>query len=340
MGDVCEHLAREVIPWIPEPIRSLVGKLEREIVGELEEIRLRVGRPLALEVGGMSLFLTPQARLTRDKDQGYVVGSQDMSRLLQLVSQSSFYALEEELRQGYITIPGGHRVGLGGETVVQGGRINHLKHISSASIRLSRQIPGCADAVMPFLIRKNGGLPYRTLILSSPRCGKTTLLRDIVRQLADGVGNLGFPGVNVVLVDERSEVAGCYHGIPQNDVGTCTDVLDGCPKAEGMLMAVRALSPAVVATDEIGSQEDLAAVREMLNAGVAVVTTVHAASLEELRRRVVWADILEQQVFERFVILGRSCGCGTIEKILAADGRTVLLGQPLRGTARAGHPPK
>lgn len=335
MADVCERLAREIAPWIPEPIRSLVGKLEPQLVVELEEIRLRVGRPLALEVGGRSLFLTPEARLTGDRDQGYLVGSQDLARLLQLVSQASFYALEEELRQGYITIPGGHRVGLGGEAVVQGGRVRHLKHISSASIRLSRQVPGCADAVMPFLIRNNGGPPCRTLILSPPRCGKTTLLRDIVRQLSDGVPGLGFPGVNVVLVDERSEVAGCYHGIPQNDVGTRTDVLDGCPKGEGMLMAVRALSPAVVATDEIGSQEDLAAVREMLNAGVAVVTTVHAASLEELRRRPAWAAVLEQQVFERFIILGRSLGCGTVEKVVAGDGKAVLLDRPLRAVPGA-----
>lgn len=336
MDDVYERLVREIMLWLPEPIRSLVGKLGRAAVVELEEIRLRVGRPLALEAGGRSLFLTPEAGLTEDKGKGYKVSSQDLARLLQLVSQASLYALEEELRQGYITLPGGYRVGLGGEAVVEGGRIRHLKHISSASIRLSRQVPGCADAVMPFVLRNHGGHPYRTLIVSPPRCGKTTLLRDMVRQLSDGVRGSGFPGVNVVLVDERSEVAGCYHGMPQNDVGARTDVLDGCPKGEGMLMAIRALSPAVVATDEIGTPVELAAVQEMLNAGVAVVTTVHAADLGELSRRTAWAAVLEQQVFERFIIMGRSCGSGTIEKILAADGRTVLLGRPLRASAGAG----
>jgi stage III sporulation protein AA len=158
------------------------------------------------------------------------------------------------------------------------------------------------------------------LIVSPPLAGKTTLLRDFVRQLSDGIPTLGFKGVNVGLVDERSEVAGTYLGYPQFDIGIRTDVLDGCPKAQGVMMLIRSMSPQVVATDEIGRPEDMEALQEALQAGVVVFTTIHGESYEEIKTRPFFKEVDSWRLFERIVILSRRLGVGTVEGIY--EGRT------------------
>ena len=153
-----------------------------------------------------------------------------------------------------------------------------MKYISCINIRLAHQIPGCAAKVMPYIRRKDW--VAHTLIISPPRCGKTTLLRDIIRQLSNG--SQGFSGLTVGVVDERSELAGCYQGIPQNDLGMRTDVLDGCPKAEGMRMLIRSMSPAVVAVDELGKEEDYKAVETVIHCGCKLIATAHGNSMEDV----------------------------------------------------------
>lgn len=333
MYDV-RRFQQEILPLVGEPLRSILGHLAPEAVASLEEVRLRLGQPVAAQTGQTSFFVAADGRLVTGGEQAYVVTAEDIQVVMQLVSRASIYALEEELRQGYLTVPGGHRLGLAGEAVLEGGRLHHLKHIAAINIRLARELPGCADAVMPFLIDRRENRVYRTLLVSPPRAGKTTLLRDIVRQLSDGIPELGWGGVNVALVDERSEIAACYRGRAQHDVGRRTDILDGCPKAEGMLLAVRSLSPAVVATDEIGSAADLTAVAETLNAGVAVVATVHAGNLGELQARPLWQEFWSRLACERLVVLNRTLGVGTVGGILDGRGHP-LLERPLR-LARAG----
>lgn len=311
----------EVLHVLPPNLRSLVASLPPAVLGQLEEIRLRQERPLALGLVQGDAFLSPAGCLVGDPEQAYRVTAPDMERTIQLVTGSSLYALEEELRNGFITLPGGHRVGLAGRAVIEGGKVRTLKYIGSLNIRISREVPGLATPLLPYLVDRLQRTVYHTLIFSPPRCGKTTLLRDLIRQISNGVPELDLPGQRVAIVDERSEIAGCFRGIPQLDVGVRTDVLDGCPKAEGMVMLLRSMAPQVMATDEIGRAEDVAALEEVFHAGVRVLVTVHGSSLRELAGRPALRHLFSLKVIQRFVLLGRSRGVGTVEGIW--DGWTL-----------------
>ncbi len=316
---------QEILPFLPPALAAIIANLPGAVLEKLEEIRLRQGKPLIIGLPGADQMVGPQGGPVKDCTQAYLVTKDDIQRVTQLVSGCSLYAFEEEIKNGFITLPGGHRVGLTGKAVVEKGRVKTLKHICSLNIRISREVRGIAEPVLPYLLDCRALNIYHTLIFSPPRCGKTTLLRDLVRQISSGIPQLNFPGLNVGLVDERSEVAGCYRGVPQRDVGLRTDVLDGCPKAEGMIMLLRAMAPQVIATDEIGSREDVAALEEVFNAGVKVIVTVHGSSLAELAARPSLNYLLNLKVIERYVLLGRSSGTGTVEQII--DGRSML---PLR----------
>jgi stage III sporulation protein AA len=304
----------------PSILKELLMKMAPEQRNQVQELRLRQDRPLSILLGQRECFLTVKGELTFDPLAGYYVNRGDIERVFQNITRNSVYALEEELRNGYVTIAGGHRIGFTGEAVVVGGKVKNLKNITCLNIRIGREVKGCADKVLPWIINRQTNAVMHTLIISPPKCGKTTLLRDIIRQLSNGIPKLGFPGVNVGVVDERSELASCYMGLPQKEIGIRSDVLDKCPKAEGMYMLVRSMSPQVIATDEIGRREDVAAVQEVLNAGIKLITSVHGANLEDIKRRPVMKEIMAMQLFERLIVLGRSQGVGTLEEVI--DGTT------------------
>lgn len=301
-------------------IQQLVVDGLQPYLSEIEEIRLRIKRPLLFRLGDLELTVSKDRKITRWLEEGQLVSREDLDQTLQILSQHSLYAWEDEFKNGYLTIPGGHRVGIVGRAVIAKGMVKTLKEISGINYRIGRQILGCADKVLPFLLKNNRQL-YHTLLVSPPQCGKTTLLRDIARQLSNGVEAFDFPGVNVGLVDERSEIAGMYQGEPQFQIGMRTDVLDACPKAQGMMMLIRSMSPQVLITDEIGKHEDLEAMYQALQAGVTVITTVHGDNVNELKQRPNLQTLLQWHFFERIIILSRRQGVGTIEKIL--DGRTM-----------------
>lgn len=316
---------------LPPNIRGALDGLPARIRWYLEEVRLRLERPLQVRWSGGEGWVAVDGALVAGPENAYKVTAVDLGRTIEALTRSSLYALEEELRSGYITISGGHRVGLAGEAVVLQGEIRTLKNFAGLNLRLARDIPDCARSLIPYLLE--GGRPLHTLILSPPRCGKTTLLRDLIRLLSTGVPELQFPGVNVGVVDERSEIAGCWLGVPQLDVGPRTDVLDRCPKAAGMLMLLRSMGPEVIATDEIGRPEELAALQDVLNAGVTMLASVHAGSLEELQHRPGWGPLLKQGFWQRLVLLGRTLGPGTIEGVFSGDQRALKRG-PWREEAR------
>lgn len=235
-------------------------------------------------------------------------------RLLDLISNHSLYTLEEELRKGFITIPGGHRIGLAGRTVLSGGRVEYLRDINGFNVRVAREVHGVADRILPYLLDMKSGQVLHTLILSPPQQGKTTLLRDLARQISSGTKLTGGtelvqgirPRLKVGIVDERSEIAGSYKGVPGFDVGPRTDVMDGCPKAEGMMMMLRSMSPDVLIVDEIGRPEDAEAVMEALHAGVSVIATAHGRDLSELSARPALRTLITEQMFQRYVQLQRT----------------------------------
>lgn len=265
----------------------------------VQEIRLRAGMPLIIILDNREYFLTWKGELSGRREEACIVGREDIKETLEHISSHSLYAFEEEMKQGFLTIQGGHRIGLAGKTVLDDSGIKTMKYISFLNVRLAHEILGCADRVMPYLYEN--GQVLHTLIISPPRCGKTTLLRDIVRQLSDGAG--GQKGVTVGVVDERSEIGACYQGEPQNHVGMRTDILDCCPKAKGMMMMIRTMSPAVIAVDEIGSREDLEAMEYVMNCGCKLVATVHGNSVEDLRQKPVLRRLVQENMFERYIVL-------------------------------------
>jgi stage III sporulation protein AA len=228
--------------------------------------------------------------------------------------------LEEELKRGYITIEGGHRIGLGGKAILENGKVKGLRHLASFNIRIAREKIGSAEPLIPFLFDGNW---KHTMIIGPPQSGKTTLLRDLARIVSAGCPEKGIQAMKAGIVDERSEIAGCVQGVPQLSFGPRIDVLDACPKAEGMMMMIRSLSPDVLIVDEIGREEDKQAILEAVNAGIALMMTTHGKSLEDIQKRPMLKEIVEQNVFERFLELSAEKNPGTICAIRSMDGRAV-----------------
>ena len=242
----------ELIKIFSRKIREILANASLNF-DKVQEIRLRVQAPLLLVMDNREYYVTENGRLSSQRKEAYVVSQEELKETMEHISRHSLYAFEEEVKQGFLTIQGGHRIGLAGKAILDERGIRTIKYISFLNIRLAHQIIGCADRIMPYLYENKEVL--HTLIISPPRCGKTTLLRDVIRQLSNGVGSQ--KGVNVGVVDERSEIGACFHGAPQNDLGIRTDILDCCPKAKGMMMMIRTMSPRVIAVDEVGSREDL-----------------------------------------------------------------------------------
>ncbi len=297
---------------MPHTLKEMIRHISETQYEALQEMRLRIYQPLILLIKGEEYGLNKEGIC--QVERSYRVSEQDISGILKYISGFSLYALEDEMRQGYITIEGGHRVGLAGKAVIENSSIKTLKYISAINIRIAHQVLNCSKEFMPYILSRDK--VYHTLIVSPPKCGKTTLLRDIIRNLSNGFS--GYGPYTVGLVDERSEIAGCYHGVPQNDVGIRTDVLDGCPKVEGMRMLLRAMSPHVIAVDEIGKKEDILALQEVLSAGITILSTVHGKDLEDCKKKPVLYDLIEKAFFERIIILSSRGGPCTIEGILDA----------------------
>lgn len=308
----------EILCFFPRSLREPLEKAELDC-GKLQEIRLRTEKPLLICQGGWEAFLSGKGELLQEPKDAYRVSGRELRETLELVGKYSLYAYEDELRQGYLSLRGGHRLGVAGKVVLEGDKVKSIRSVSSLNLRLSHEVLGCGDKVLPHLYDTEG---FRhTLIISPPRCGKTTLLRDLIRQISDGGEE--HPGCTVGVVDERSEICGCYQGIPANDVGIRTDVMDACPKAEGMMMLIRSMAPEVLAVDEIGREEDIRAMETALFCGCRLLATVHGSSLEDIRSKPLLGRLVEERMFERYVILDFGGRAGRIRQILDERGRSL-----------------
>lgn len=277
MPEGYEKAARLLPAWLREAAESQSAGVK----ARAEEFRLRLGREAAL--------LLPEGE--RSLLPGRVLAGEDLSRVLEAATQSSLHAVRDELRRGYISARGGVRVGVCG-TAVMGTGVEGLREFSSLALRIPRQIRDAGGEAA----RQLSAGDKSVLVLSPPGGGKTTFLRELVRRCGDR-------GLRVALADERGEVAAVWQGQPQFDVGRCTDVLTGAPKAEAAMMLLRAMNPQVLALDEITAREDVAAIGTVANCGVKLLATAHAASVRELERRPLYRELLDMRVFDLAVVI-------------------------------------
>lgn len=309
-----------ILPILPPRLQNFFVSLSGQAAEELEEIRLRAGKALMIYTHRGEYFVGLDG-VSGNSAQAVIVTAAELQSLLLAIAEYSLYARDEELRRGYLALPGGHRAGFVGRVVLEKDRVKLLRDISGISLRIARAVKGGGETLLPQLYCPHRQRVYHTLLVSAPQAGKTTMLRDLARLFSDGDPARGRPGLKVGIVDERSELAGCYQGEPQLDVGMRSDVLDGCPKAEGMMMLVRSMSPQLLVTDELGRPEDVRAVEEAVNTGASILATAHGHCLEDLMKRPSLAYLLQQALFERIVFLSRRKGPGTVEEIY--DGEMV-----------------
>lgn len=307
----------DVLRMFPQFMR---GRWEKaaEQADRLQEIRLRVNAPAAVLIDNREWFVDTEGGLMDRQPERSANTPEELEAILKHLCQYSVYAFADEIRQGFITVQGGHRVGVAGQVILdEENKIRNLKYIRYLNIRIAHEIKGVSDRVIPYLYGRQGQV-LNTLLISPPGCGKTTMLRDIIRNLSNGTAY--GKGMNVSVVDERSEIAGSYLGIAQNDVGIRTDVLDGCPKREGMMMLIRAMAPQVLAVDELGDEGDIQALQMASGCGCRLIATIHGGSLKEAGSKTYMRNVISDRLFERYLVLTRKNGCCEIEGIYDREG--------------------
>ncbi|MBQ2901787.1 MAG: Flp pilus assembly complex ATPase component TadA [Agathobacter sp.] len=282
-------MVKGLVTVFPTSIRPRMRKINWD---GLEEIRVRIGWPVELIYGNHNEWLG---------NYDSMIDRQCLDEMLNYITGYSIYAMDEEIKQGYITFSGGHRIGITGHATYEAlrdtreHRITNIIDIGGLNIRIAHERKGCAEKIVPHLRKENS--IYNTLFFAAPGVGKTTYLRDTIRILSETY--------KISVIDERSEIAACVNGKAQNDLGKRTDVLDACPKEIGMKMVLRTMSPDIIAVDEIGKEEEFVLLEQMRCSGVKILGTIHAGDIEELLRNPMIRDGVRTGAIERFVELIR-----------------------------------
>lgn len=271
---------KSIFEYFNEKIRQAILKYQK---CEIYEIRMRINEPVIIN-------MATGERIIMD----CIVSQQDIMDSFNIITEYSAYAYEENLVEGYITVPGGHRIGVGGYMTLQSNKSEVIKNIRFLNFRVRHFVFGCSNKVVEEIL-KNG--MNNILIISPPALGKTTLLRDMIRNISNQK-----IGESICVIDERNEIGGCYKGIPTIDLGMRTDVISNCSKAKGILMAIRAMAPTIIAVDEIGGEEDKKALEYAYISGVKIMATIHGKDELDVKNKL--GDKMFSMFSHRIIIKG------------------------------------
>ena len=281
----------EILKYFSEKIENQIKEEIKSKFEQLEEIRLRVERPIVLKFKEM------------DKVIKYNVNTEDILSTLQILCENSIYSYQNQIAEGFITVKGGHRVGISGSCAIENGKVINIRYIYSLNFRIARQVIGSSNPTLRHILNLENNTVYNALIVSAPGTGKTTILRDIIRQLSSGIKEIKFLAINVGVVDERGEIAAMYKGIPQNDMGIKTDIVENVSKNIGIRMLIRSMSPKVIVADEIGKKEDIEAIHYAVCSGCRGVFTAHGSNFEDISLNPVIHNLIETHTIERIIFL-------------------------------------
>ena len=287
---------QEILNYFSKNLYNVLSKIliqntASNLQENIEEIRVRINRPLILRLRNDDICIN------------YTVTEEDILQTLEKICENSLYAYKKQISEGYITIKGGHRVGLTGTGVIENEEIINIKYISSLNFRIAREVRGCSKHILKEIIDKENNTIFNTVIVSPPGKGKTTMLRDIIRNLSNGIEELSFKGKNCGVVDERGEIAACYRGIPQKDVGIRTDVIENVSKEKGILMLIRSMAPEIIACDEIGSAQDVQAIEKAVISGVKGIFTMHGKTIEDVKNNKDINRLIEKNILEKIIFI-------------------------------------
>lgn len=280
---------KDILKYFPEKIKNVIEENLADL--NLEEIRIRNNKPIILKS-------SEQEKLIR-----YYPNSDEMMTILQLICENSIYTYQKQIAEGFVTLKGGHRVGLSGSCVMEKGEVINISYISSFNFRISRQIIGCSKNALKYILDINKKIVKNTLIVSPPGSGKTTLLRDVIRQISSGIKSVKFKGQTVGVVDERGEIASLYRGEAQNEIGSKTDVIENTSKSIGMKMLIRSMAPEVIVADEIGGQNDIEVIKYAICSGCKGIFTAHGASFDDIYMNPVLKELVNSHIFEIIMFL-------------------------------------
>lgn len=285
----------EILNYVPKHLQTILLNTFTISGDSIQEIRVRIGMPLIVGTINGSFAVLADGSVSPAVGGAYIVSETDLRQIFQAICENSVYAYLDDIRQGFITIKGGHRVGFSGRAVVSDGKIENFREISSLNIRIAREIEGAANEIIGNILSPAGNV-INTLIVSPPMGGKTTVLRDLARQVSD-------KGIKTAVIDDRGELAALYRGIPQNNIGVQTDVIENAPKSEAVVMMLRAMSPQMMITDEIATREDAAAIAQCFGTGVSVIGSTHGDCIDEVMSREILKPLFGGTGFKRIILL-------------------------------------
>ncbi len=277
-----------ILKCLPTQLAKLI--LEHNIQ-KLEEIRIRANKPVILKLGQVEIVLN------------YTITTNEIIGILQNICNNSIYTYQNQICNGFITLPGGNRVGIAGNVVIKDGQVSNISYIYSLNFRISHQINGASDNILKYVLDTENNTIYNTLIVSPPGAGKTTMIRDLAKRISNGINEINFRGLDVSIIDERGEIAAMTKGITFNDVGIRTDVLDNVPKTIGIRMAVRSMAPKVIIADEIGNKDDVNIINYAICSGVKCIFTAHGSNMEDLLKNNEINKIINLQLFSKIIFL-------------------------------------